>query len=64
MVSDAQEKGVEVPPGSDIAWMGAQKPEPPLKQNQGLMQAVSMYLGLESEQLKPWMGPHRLSLGY
>ena len=31
MVSDAQEKGTEVPPGYDIAWMGAQKHEPPLK---------------------------------
>ena len=42
VVSDAQEKGAEVPPGSDIAWMGAQKPEPPLKQKKGLMQAVSL----------------------
>ena len=42
VVSDAHEKGPEVPPGSDITWMGAQKPEPPLKQKQGLMQAVSL----------------------
>ena len=42
VVSDAQEKGPEVPLGFDIAWMGAQKPEPPLKQKQGLVQAVSL----------------------
>ena len=64
VVSYAQEKGVEVPPGSDIAWMGAQKPEPPLKQKQGLMQVVSLYPGLESEQLQPWICLHRLSQGY
>ena len=29
MVSDALEKGSEVPPWSDIAGMGAQKPEAP-----------------------------------
>ena len=33
MVSDAQEKELEVPPGSDIAWIGAPKPKPPLKLN-------------------------------
>ena len=32
VVSDVLEKGLEVPPGSDIAGMGAQKPEPPLVQ--------------------------------
>ena len=42
MVSDTQEKGPEVPPGFGIAWMGAQKPEPTLKQKQGLMQAVPL----------------------
>ena len=42
VVSDAQEKGLEVPLGSGMAWMGAQKPEPPLKQKQGLMQAVPL----------------------
>ena len=30
IVSDALEKGLEVPHWSDIAWMGAPEPEPPL----------------------------------
>ena len=30
VVLDALGKGPEVPPGSDIAGMGAQKPEPPM----------------------------------
>ena len=64
VVSNAQEKGGEVPPGSDIAWMGAQKPEPPQKQKQGLMQAMSLYPGPESEPLLPWMCPYRLFQGY
>ena len=42
VVSDAQEKGPEVPPGSGIAWIRAQKPEPPLKQKQGVMQVLSL----------------------
>ena len=37
VVSDALEKGPEVPPWSDIAWMGAQEPEPPLMSQQGTM---------------------------
>ena len=51
MVSDAQEKGPEVPLVSDIAWMRAQKTEPPLKQKLGLMQVVSLQPGLKSEHL-------------
>ena len=42
MVSDVLGKGPEVPPRSDIAGMVAQKPEPPLVQQQGSMQAVSL----------------------
>ena len=30
VVSNALEKGLKVPPWSDIAWMGAQESEPPL----------------------------------
>ena len=37
VVSDALEKGPEVPPWSDIAWMGAQEPEPPLMLQPGAM---------------------------
>ena len=61
MVSNALEKGLEVPPWSDIAGMGAQKPEPPLVQQQGSMQVVSLKEGPENEHLQPWKCLHRLS---
>ena len=37
IVSDVLEKGPEVPPWSDIAGIGAQKPEPPLISQQWTM---------------------------
>ena len=64
VVSGVLEKGPEVPPGSDITGMGAQKPEPPLVQEQGPMQAVSLQEGPESEHLQPWKCLHRLSQVY
>ena len=63
-VSDALGKGREAPPGSDIIGMGAQKPNPPLVQQQGPMQVVSLQAGPESEHLQPWKCLHRLSQVY
>ena len=64
MVSDVLGKGPEVQPGSDIAGIGAQKLEPPLVQQQGLMQVVSLQPGPGNERLRPWKCQHRLSQVY
>ena len=63
-VSDALGKGPEVPLESDITGMGAQKPEPPLVQQHGPMQAVSLQAGLENEHLQPKKCLHQLSQVY
>ena len=64
MVSDVLGKGPEVPPGSNIARMGAQKPKTPLVQQQGSMKAVSLQESPESEHLQPLKCLQRLSQVY
>ena len=64
VISEAPEKGPEVPPWSDIAGMGAQKLEAPRVWQLGPMQAVSQQAGLENGHLQPWKCLHPPSLGY
>ena len=53
VVSEAPEKGPEVPPWSDIAGLGAQKPEAPRVWQLGPMQAASLQAGPENGHLQP-----------
>ena len=64
VISEAPEKGPEVPPWSDIAGMGAQKPEAPRVWQLGLMQAVSLQAGPENEHLQLWKRLNHLSQVY